>query len=202
MVTKRAKSATALTRLLRNEEVPAVTALDALHLAKRKFLAGQRIDMGEIADELGVNRVTIYRWVGSREKLIAETLWWLTQRTFESAGRQVTAKGGQRVARILARYTLAVMSNGGMQAFLEREGETAMRFLTSRQGELQPRLVRLVQQLLAEQIAAGRLRLPIPAEEFAFLLTRLIESYVYRSFITGDPSDGSSIEAVLVHMIC
>ena len=192
---------TALDRLLHEQAAPAVSALDALHLAKRKFLGGQRIDMGEIADELGVNRVTVYRWVGSREKLIAEVLWWLTQRTFEAAAKQAGGKGGARIARILSRYTLAVMTNDGMQAFLAREGEIAMRFLTSRQGELQPRLVGLVQQLLDEQMAAGRLRLPIPSAEFAFLLTRLIESYVYRRYITGDAADSQSIEAILLHML-
>lgn len=201
MAAKRNKDATALDRLLRGEGRAAVTALDALHLAKRKFLAGQRLDMGEIADELGVNRVTLYRWVGNREALIVEVLWWLTRRTFESADRQVRAKGGERVARIVARYTLAVMSNAGMQAFLEREGESAMRLLTSRQGDMQPRLVGLIQQLLEQEIAAGRLALPTPTQEFAFLLTRLMESYVYRRFITGDPADGKSIEAVMLHML-
>ena len=48
---------------------------DALRLARRKFLAAQRIDMTALASELGVNRVTLYRWVGSRDALMVEVLW-------------------------------------------------------------------------------------------------------------------------------
>jgi len=46
--------------------------LDALRLARRRWLAGERIDMGALARELGVSRATLYGWVGSREKLIGE----------------------------------------------------------------------------------------------------------------------------------
>jgi hypothetical protein len=48
---------------------------DALRLARRKFLAAHRIDMTRLAAELGVNRVTLYRWVGSRDALMVEVLW-------------------------------------------------------------------------------------------------------------------------------
>jgi DNA-binding phage protein len=41
-------------------------ALDAFLLARRRFIAGERVDMTALAQELGVNRVTLYRWVGSR----------------------------------------------------------------------------------------------------------------------------------------
>ena len=51
------------------------TAQDAVLLARRRFLAAERIDMGAIAQELGVNRVTLYRWVGSRDRLLVEVLW-------------------------------------------------------------------------------------------------------------------------------
>ena len=51
------------------------TAQDALRLARRGFQAAERIDMSALADELGVNRVTLYRWVGSRERLLVEVIW-------------------------------------------------------------------------------------------------------------------------------
>src|SRR3954465_14750206 len=59
------------------------TPLDAFRLARRKFLAAERIDMSALADELGVNRVTLYRWVGSREQLLVEGVWSLGERTLE-----------------------------------------------------------------------------------------------------------------------
>jgi hypothetical protein len=61
-------------------------ALDALRLARRRFLRGQRVDMGAIALELGVNRVTLYRWVGSRERLLVEVVWSLADTTLQREG--------------------------------------------------------------------------------------------------------------------
>ena len=31
--------------------------------------------MSALADELGVNRVTLYRWIGSRDRLLVEVIW-------------------------------------------------------------------------------------------------------------------------------
>ena len=70
------------------------TALDAFKLARRWFLAGRRIDMSALADELGVNRVTLYRWVGSREQLLVEVVWSVPRRTLEVDRR---ARGGAEV---------------------------------------------------------------------------------------------------------
>src|SRR3954468_17932201 len=51
----------------------------AQRLARRRFLAPERLDMSALAQELGVNRVTLYRWVGSRDKLLAEVAWALAR---------------------------------------------------------------------------------------------------------------------------
>ena len=67
---------------------------DALRLARRKFLAAQRIDMTALASELGVNRVTLYRWVGSRDALMVEVLWSLAAPTLAGADAAVRARGG------------------------------------------------------------------------------------------------------------
>ena len=54
---------------------PRPSARDAFERARRWFLAGQRIDMQLLADEIGVNRATLYRWVGNRDQFLAELLW-------------------------------------------------------------------------------------------------------------------------------
>src|SRR2546430_16842467 len=41
--------------------------------------------MQGLADELGVSRVTLFRRVGSREELISQALWRLTERMLELA---------------------------------------------------------------------------------------------------------------------
>src|SRR5262245_25508423 len=48
---------------------------DVLHAARRRFLRGERVDMNDLAREVGIGRATLYRWVGSRDQLLGEVLW-------------------------------------------------------------------------------------------------------------------------------
>ena len=40
--------------------------------------------MSGLAEDLGVSRVTLYRWVGSREHLLVEVIWSLGRRTLDN----------------------------------------------------------------------------------------------------------------------
>src|ERR687897_998933 len=75
------------------------TPLDAFRLARRKFLAAERIDMSALAEELEVNRVTLYRWVGSREQLLVEVVWSLGSRTLANCDRRTRARGSERIVK-------------------------------------------------------------------------------------------------------
>ncbi|NED58050.1 hypothetical protein G3I24_45065, partial [Micromonospora aurantiaca] len=37
----------------------------AIGLARAKFMAGERLDMQGLAGELGIDRTTLFRWVGN-----------------------------------------------------------------------------------------------------------------------------------------
>src|SRR3954451_17803218 len=91
------------------------TAADALRLARRRFLAPERIDVSALADELGVNRVTLYRWFGSRDQLLVETIWSLAERTFAASTAGVRSRGALRVVDVLTRFVDTVISDPGMQ---------------------------------------------------------------------------------------
>src|SRR5919199_5941807 len=133
------------------------TPLDAFRLARRKFLAAERIDMSALSEELGVNRVTLYRWVGSREQLLVEVIWSLGSRTLENVKRRVRARGAERVVRIVTRFLEDVLSNAGMRRWLADEGELAMRLLTRHDTGFQPRLIEAIERLLHEEADVGRL---------------------------------------------
>ncbi|HWO68657.1 MAG TPA: TetR/AcrR family transcriptional regulator, partial [Umezawaea sp.] len=94
---------------------PRPTALDALAEATRVFQAGQRVDMRGLAAALEVDRATLYRWVGSREHLLAEVLWSMIDKTV----RRLRASGGT-AAVVVTGAAEASMTNAGMRAFLER----------------------------------------------------------------------------------
>jgi AcrR family transcriptional regulator len=181
------------------------TALDAFRRARRTFLAGQRVDMGRLADDLGVNRATLYRWVGSREQLLVEILWSLSHRTFEklladsamSGPRQPPQPERSRSASVLDAWLHAVIGNAGMRAFVQGEGELALRLLTTRVTDYQSRLRGFVGVLIAEDLDAGRMRTEIPLEDLTYVVVRIIESYVYLSLITGEEPDADRASRVL-----
>jgi AcrR family transcriptional regulator len=146
------------------------TALDAFALAKRRFLRGQRVDMGGLSDELGVNRATLYRWVGTREQLLVEILWSLAERTLSDELKKVEAEdgAGNRVARLLSRFVRVCLSNPGMRQLQRDEGELAFRLQT-----------------------------PVPLDDLAYTAVRIVESYVHRAAITGDEPDAERAARVL-----
>jgi len=178
------------------------TALDAFRRARRTFLAGQRIDMGRLAGDLGVNRATLYRWVGSREQLLVEVIWSFSDRTFakllaDSAASSSPQPARSRSACVLDAWPHAVIGNAGMRAFVQGEGELALRLLTTRVTDYQARLRGFIGHLIAEDLSASRMRTEIPLEDLTYVVVRIIESYVYLSLITGEEPDADGASRVL-----
>jgi AcrR family transcriptional regulator len=179
------------------------TALEAFALARRTFQAGQRLDMRALAAELGVNRATLYRWVGSRELLLCEVIWSLTRRTLERGldrARETadeSSGGGSRLAVLLTGFVRDTLVHPGMRRFLEEEGEFALRLLTLASGGFQQRLIALVHDLIAEDTGAGRLSSPVPVGDLAYTVVRVVESYVYLKVITGEEPDSDRAGRVL-----
>lgn len=171
--------------------------LDALHEAKRTFLAGRRVDMRCLAGALGVDRATLYRWVGSREQLLTEVMWHLLERTI--GGLRTAAPTGERsvAADILTDTTQAVITNQGMQRFLEREGDLALRLLTTKASGLQQRLITLVADIIDTDRRHGHLHSTVPGDDLPYVLVRIVESYVYLSLITGEEPDATRASRVL-----
>jgi AcrR family transcriptional regulator len=181
----------------RADVTPRPTALDAFLRARKRFLAGERVDMSALALELGVSRVTLYRWVGSRDRLLVEVIWSLARRTLETIDAGVPERGPERVVRVVTRFLEAVITNAGMQRWLAEEGEAAMRLLTRAETGFQPRLIDAMHDLLTEEAEAGRLDLPVDLREVAYVIVRLIESYTYLDLITGEQPDASRAEPIL-----
>lgn len=184
-------------QLVRGAPEDRVGALDVFRLARRRFLAGERVDMSALAEELGVNRVTLYRWVGSREKLLVEVLWSLAGPTLEHERDRTSKRGAERIVKIVSGFVAAVLANSGMTRFLAEEGELAMRLLTRRDTGFQPRLIEAVRLLLAEEVQAGTLDLPADLDDVAYTIIRIVESYVYLERITGEEPDARRAESIL-----
>jgi hypothetical protein len=167
-------------------------ALTAFKLARRQFLEGKRIDMGALAAQVGVNRVTLYRWVGRREDLLLRVLWALTEQNLATQ-YAVAARNGEtgrgRIPAIMARYVRDILSHHGFRTFLAEEGELAMRLGTVPERGLHPRLVRYVELLLREDVELGVRDECVPPQDLAFAAVRIVESFVYSTRITGEDPD-------------
>lgn len=171
------------------------TVLDAFDVGRRRFREGKRIEMQSLADELGVNRVTVYRWVGSREQLITEVLWAATQKSF--AGYREMLPEGPRAAAALTMFVRDVNEHAGMQQLLREEPDFALTLLTSTSGDYQHRYLDLVRDLIIEDRAAGLMSDEIPLDDLAYTAVRITESYIHTRVITGDEPDAERAEAVL-----
>lgn len=171
---------------------PRATPLDAFAAARRTWLAGRRVDITQLAAEVGVSRVTLHRWVGSREKLLAEVIWSTAADTIDARERRSRARGGAKVAAVVAGFVEDVIGNPGMQRFLEDEGELALKLLTTGGAVFQPRLIARVAALL-EAAAGDGFDPDMDRDELAYAIVRIAESYVYRRQITGeDPRKGDA----------
>jgi AcrR family transcriptional regulator len=158
--------------------------------------------MTALATELGVNRVTLYRWVGSREQLIVEVIWSLARRSLDEIDAGEPPRGGSdRVVRILCRFLAVTLAHHGMQRFLAEEGEHAMRLLTRDATDFQPRLIAAVEDLLAGEEAAGRLDLGPDRHEVAYALVRVIESYTYLDLITGERPEADRARPIFARLV-
>lgn len=199
-------SRTVLERQLAGLEPARPTALDALGAARRAYHDGRRIDMGLLAAELGVSRVTLNRWVGTREDLLGEVTWDLMRRTLDRLDTESRAVGGERVIVALRGLVEAAAGHRGHQVFVEREGLLAMRINTSATGRVEPRLVAYVRTLLQDEIAAGRLVFHAdPAadvEAVAYAVVQVSVAFIWRPFITGEPPNPTGLESVLRLMLC
>jgi hypothetical protein len=185
---------TALARQLSPAAPSRPTALDAFKAARRKFIAGERIEMQALAEEVGTSRVTLHRWVGNRDLLLGEILWSLTEPTLQGARKATRRRGGAGIAEAWGRFLRAVNDAPFMRSFLEREPEIALRVLTTKSSPLQARLVDAVSEMISGEADAGRLEPPMEVHDLAYVIVRLGESFVYADIIAGGEPDPEKAE--------
>ena len=75
-----------------------------------------------------------------------------------------------------------------MQRFLDREGDLALRLLTTKASDFEARLVALIADLVSEEPAC-RLAAAVPLDDLPYVLVRIMESYIYLGLITGEHPD-------------
>lgn len=159
------------------------TPADAQAAATAAYLAGRRLDMRELAAELGVSRNTLYRWTGDRERLLQDVIWSLSEAAIDEIWAATARRRGvSRLVESLRRYLVTIVESHALQAFLRNETYVALRLLTS-QGAFQDRLVAKVQALVEEEAARGAFTPRADTGLLAYATVRTMEGFVYNDTV-------------------
>jgi AcrR family transcriptional regulator len=160
--------------------------------AARWIYEGRRVDMQGLADELGVSRVTLFRRVGSREELISQALWRLTERMLDIAVERWEAErpeGELHTPGTIRHINAMVAGSTGLRRMLDDEPALTMRVLTDPRGRVQSGIVAFNEVVLRRDMEEFGLVTIIEPSALAYALVRLGESFLYADVIAARKPD-------------
>lgn len=170
-------------------------------LARRTFLAGERVDMNILAAQLHVDRTSLFRWLGNRDALISEVLWSLAEPTLTRIERSTTEVGGARITRVLGDFVATLIAAPYFQGFLKKEPARSLRVLTTKDSQVQQRYIAVVEAMLAAEQDAGRMTFELSVHDLAYLLVRISESFTYADLITGERPSAERARAAFHYVL-
>ena len=102
---------------------------------------------------LGVDRTSLFRWVGNRDALLSEVLWSLAIPTLVQAEHaSAELSGGDRIAGILTHFVDDLITADYFRQFLRREPARALRLLTTKESPIQRRYVATAEWLVRRDL--------------------------------------------------
>jgi AcrR family transcriptional regulator len=161
-----------------------------------QYVAGERVDLTIVARRLGLGRATIYRWFGSRERLLGLVIADQLELLIDHHRGVVRRRGVPGLLEVFDRVNRSLSSSPALRRLLEQERGPAMRMLTSSSGVVQPRAVACVERLIAAEIAAGRFESPADPETLAYAIVRLAEAFLYNDAAIGIRGDHTRLHDV------
>jgi AcrR family transcriptional regulator len=157
--------------------------------------------MNELANELGVGRATLYRWVGDRDQLLGEVLWSLTEPALDKVKAETKGTGVDWVLAVYRRFGELILDTPAVRHFVQTEPEAALRVMTTKSSPQQARVIAWYHALLVEAQERFGVTYRLDPETLAFTLIRVAESFLWTDLITGEEPDlsrGWEVARVLV----
>lgn len=150
------------------------------------FDANGTVDLAQLAQRLAVSRATLYRVIGSRERLLGDVLWWQGQHVMGYAAAQVAGlTGAERLVQLARVFNARLISYGPLRQFLREEPVLAHHVLFLPEARVHTRFVALWRDLFVEAAARREITLPFDVDELAFLWVRTGESMLYADLMSG-----------------
>ena len=192
---------TAAQATARRGRPPAASREAVLAAAMYRYLRGRRIDVQEIANELGLGRTTIYRWFGSREQLIGEVLFRSAEPLLEAARGATRERGARALLDTFDRFNRSLAEAPALRQFLQRERQAALRIITSSAGTVQPRIVARITALIEDEIRAGAYKPSVEPATLGYAIVRLAEAFLFNDAVAdvrGDVDRLREVEAAIL----
>jgi AcrR family transcriptional regulator len=167
----------------------AATRDDVLNAASYRYLRGRRVDVQAIASDLGLGRTTIYRWFGSRDELIGEVIARAAAPLLAEARAGASGAGGEALLDTFDRFNRSLAGAPALRQFVESEREAALRVITSGAGNVQPRMVAMIADLIAAEVSAGDYRPPVEISTLGYAIVRLAEAFLFNDAVAGMRGD-------------
>ncbi len=151
------------------------------------------LDMDLLADELAVSRATLYRAVGSRDRLLGEVFGLISRRLFQMARAQAgTVRGPEGVLAVTRVFVGLLESAEQLNTFMAEDPQIACRVLFTTAGDVQRASVREQTAVFAEAGIAGD---NLPGR--AFLYVRIVESVLFAELLGAGPQKLADAEPAL-----
>lgn len=180
-----------------------ITFEQAVEAGCRFFARHGTLDLEQVALDLAVSRATLYRVVGSRDRLLAEVLWRLAQRSLDRARARRTRDGIDGVLQVVRCFSRQMLASRALRQFVAREPETATRVLATPDGGVNRQAIAATIRLFEEVgltghpsplhllgVADGATGVPRLAEDpgqVAYLLVRIVESLCFAEIAGTTP---------------
>jgi AcrR family transcriptional regulator len=175
---------------------PAASRDDVLEAALHRYLRGRRVDVQAIAAELGLGRTTIYRWFGSRDKLLGEVLARATDPVIDDARAGARGRGGRALLDTFDRLNRSLAEAPALRKFVEDEREAALRVITSGASFLQPHMVARIAGLIEEEVRAGSYDAPVEPATLGYAIVKLAEAFLFNDAVAGMSGDVDRLREV------
>ena len=175
--------------------------IDLHSLARQWFITDKRIELQNLAKELGISRATAYRWAGSAEQLVGEVLSSLIDDSYKQIIARTTTTGSARILEVIERGMAASYAFAPLRKFLSKDAQLGLRIVASKHSPVQARTIANLERLLQEEIDSGHMTLPVSAAVMAYSLTRMIESFLYADLITGEIPDLENASKIIRLML-